>query len=211
MKRLIQILTSTVIVFLLPPFTFLLTGSDGWQRVKHKNNIDVYSRPVAQFHLNEFRGKCTINQPIESFPKIMLNFDHYQKWFAMCKNVHLIKKLSRNVYIVHYIVDSPWPLSDRDCEVRIRINFNKSKGTGYVFLESTNKGYIPASTKFIRIDRLNGSFIFKKISPEKTAVIFTMKVDPKINMSVGYQNNFLVSYPFNTLIGLKKIVSEKRP
>jgi len=187
-----------------------LSGAGDWQLVKSEKQINVYSRPVAGFPLNEFRGNCMIDASLEVIENVMTDFNDYKNWFAMCRKVRIIEKKYGKNFVVHYIVASPWPIADRDSEVSVNVDFNMKGGMGAVVLKSLNTGRIPESKNLVRINSLDAEFVFKRIAPDKTAVVLKMKVDPLIDLSYSFQNNFLESYPLDTLRGLREIAAARR-
>ncbi len=180
-----------------------------WNVVKKSSGITVLSRPVDGFALNQFKGQCVIPASLQVIEGIMKDFPAYSRWFAMSRKVSVIKANSVNDYILYYVIDSPWPVSDRDVTVRIRMQFDHAMGKGKVMLKSMTYNYPKEDRSFVRISDMEGSFYFRRVNSELTSVTLIMQVDPLLQFSRSYVNKFLIDYPFDTLRNLQKRASKK--
>ncbi len=177
-----------------------LSGS--WELAKEKNGVKVFTRTSASSSLKD--SKAMVNLPANSDKVIELlnNFDNYPKWMHKCTKGKLLKRISETECYVYTVIDSPWPVSDRDLITHV-VATEKNDGT--IILEMKGIGdFIPKKDGMVRITDFDG---FWKIAPadnNTVDLIYQFHTDPAGSIPDWMANMTSVDIPYFTLENMKK-------
>jgi len=184
-------------------------GGDEWTLERSSGDVKVFSKQTEGFPLKEFRGECEVPASLGTIRSLMQDHESYRKWFAMTRRITLIGKASPADFTVNYVVASPWPVADRETEVAVSVRFDEAAGRGVVILDSLKSGERTGKNGLVRINDMRAKFVFTRLNGGRTAAVLYMRVDPRIDMPAGVQNDFLRNYPLDTLKGLKKMAAAR--
>jgi ribosome-associated toxin RatA of RatAB toxin-antitoxin module len=85
--------------------------------------------------------------------KFLTDFDNYPNWFPRCKKARIVARLNENEFIAYLVFNAPWPVADRDCVIRVKVE--KDEKTGVVILTETSEPKCVArQAECIRIEQL---------------------------------------------------------
>lgn len=197
------------VIFIIAMMSTLLAGVE-WNPESGSDDIHIYSKQSLGFKLKEFKGECEVPASLAAVKAVMMDYENYEKWFAMSRQITLIHKTSPTSFTMNYIVASPWPIADRETDVLITIKFDETAGKGVVLLDAIQSSDNIGKSGLIRINDLQGRFEFTRLSQARTRVVLYMRVDPRIDLPVKLQNNVIMDYPTNTLQGLNKILDSDK-
>ncbi|MBP7736415.1 MAG: hypothetical protein KA369_10625 [Spirochaetes bacterium] len=181
-------------------------GGDEWTLERSSGDVKVFSKRTEGFPLKEFRGECEVPASLGTLKSLMMDYNNYQKWFALSRRITLLSSASPTGFTVNYVVASPWPIADREADVAVTVNFDEGAGRGTVTLDAIQSGEKTGRNGLVRITDMHGTFRFTRVDSGRTKVVLTMRVDPRIDMAARFQNDFLRSYPLDTLRCLRKAV-----
>lgn len=192
-------------IFIIAMMPALLAGVE-WNLESTSDDIRVYSKLSSGFRLKEFMGECEVPASLGTVKAVMMDYENYEKWFAMSRRITLLHKTSPTSFTMNYIVASPWPIADRETDVLITIKFNETAGKGVVLLDAIQSADNTGKNGLIRINDMRGKFEFTRLSDSRTRVVLYMRVDPRTDLPANLQNSVIMDYPINTFQGLKKIL-----
>lgn len=184
-----------------------IMAGDEWNFERMSDDIRIYSKHSPEFRLKEFKGECKVPASLGTVKAVMMECENYQKWFAMSRRITLISKTSPSSFTMNYIVASPWPIADRETDVLITIQFDETAGKGVVLLDAIQSPDSTGKNGLIRINDMQGRFEFTRLSHARTKAVLYMRVDPRIDLPMNLQNNYLLNYPIDTFRGLLRMVA----
>jgi ribosome-associated toxin RatA of RatAB toxin-antitoxin module len=156
--------------------------------------------------LNSFRGTTLVSARISSIVALLKDKKNYPKWVYNCQSA---KSLGENKDLSAYsytITKTPWPFRSRDSVVYSTLKQNKK--TKEVIISLIAKpNYHPLKNGLVRIQQLKGQWV---LTPQKNGVIKVtteIMVDPGGRLPKWLVNQFAINTPFNTLLGLRKMVN----
>ncbi|EQC42937.1 hypothetical protein M899_0889 [Bacteriovorax sp. BSW11_IV] len=88
--------------------------ANNWQHVATYEGVELYSMEHNEQGLLPFKAVRESEFPIESFVKLLIDYEHKSKWAPKLKNVKLHKELGANKYIFSEYYTTPWPFYDRE-------------------------------------------------------------------------------------------------
>src|ERR1700680_1977339 len=109
-------------IFLSTFFACLFAeAQDRWVLKKEKDSIKVYSRASSDSKINEIKIELTIKAKLSEIASFILDIDNYSKWSRHLKMSYVLKKVSDDELYFYAEVNSPWPASNRDLIVHLKI------------------------------------------------------------------------------------------
>jgi hypothetical protein len=106
--------------------SFSLAGQ-GWELKTEEEGIKVYTRPVKNSAIKAIKVECTVEASLSQLTAVLLDIPASDKWVYATKFCRIQKKLSTNELIYHSEIDVPWPVSNRDFIVRIKLEQDSTK------------------------------------------------------------------------------------
>lgn len=202
------------ILVILIPFTALWelsAYSQGkWVLEKKKAGIQVFLRDVAGSGLKEFKGVIHLNNTrLASLVKVLDDTESYTEWIHKCKEARLLKKISERERITYLVIDSPWPVRDRD-SINYSIIHQNKKSLAIRIQIIAKKDFIGEKSGLVRIPMMKGYWLFKPLKDRTTMVVYQMHSDPGGFIPHWLANSSVIDIPYCTLLKLRAIVKKKK-
>jgi len=188
--------------------SFKAPQGEGWVYEREKEGIKVFTKKSAWGKLRDSRAEMKVASTPEQMLAILTDFNNYQTWMPRCKKSRLLARPSENEYIVYTYLSVPWPLKDRDCVMRMRID--KDAKSGVITITQTSEPkYIKEENNVVRIQQMISTW---KLIPSSqgTLVINEYGSNPGGDLPDWIVNSQSVENPLSTFENLQqKVVSKK--
>lgn len=192
-------------------------SSENWKEEFRLNGVSILTRPVDGCAMKEFKAIGIIEAPIETIFNIFKDEKALSKWFGMC-SFNKILDISGNNHIVMYaVLDFPFPLNDRDTIADIFYTYDQAAGKLSLRLDSieeeNEKDFLKISSfnnNCIRIKKISCELSLKKLSDEKTHMVYQAHVNPGLDVPVWLLNKLVLIQPLETIKGLRKFSTKKK-
>jgi hypothetical protein len=175
---------------------------EGWVYEREKKGIKIFTKKSKWGHLRDAKAVMTVSENPERMLKVLTDFDHYNTWMPRCKKSAVVARPSENEYIVHMVFSAPWPVKDRDCVVRVKVE--KDTKTGVILITETSEPkYIREEADVVRIQQLVGTW---KLIPKDggTEVINEYASNPGGSIPDWMVNTQSVENPLATFENLQE-------
>jgi hypothetical protein len=182
-----------------------ISGSD-WKTVINEEGITVETRSVDGSDVDEFRAITVIEKPIEVVGELLADVPNQVNWIKDCVEVKIVSQESEHNLVQYYVIKTPWPLNYRDVVfiTKTRVDWQ----AGYVDVASiaTAEPLEPVRPGVLRITSSEQHWIFQRLTPERTMVVFTNTTNPGGAIPAFVANAFSRDMPFHTLRNMKAAV-----
>src|ERR1700744_4319371 len=101
-KRILLLLL--MLTFIAPVF-----GQDGWTLSTVKNDIKIYTRPIANSKLKAIKVECSLNVRPSQLVKVIMDIDQSGQWVYHNKTAYVVKQVSPSELFYYSEVSVPWP------------------------------------------------------------------------------------------------------
>ena len=201
MKTLAKILN--IIGFVLPllAITELASAQNGCVLKKDKDNIKVYSCKEEDSKFKTVRAEFELNASIEEYIAIVTDIDNYKEWHYRVVNPRLLNKISNTELIYYTQISAPWPVSNRDLILRLKLERNTSTKALTVTLESI-ADYLPTVKNVVRVPASYSKMTLTPIENSKLKAEYFIKVDPGGQMPAWVVNLVSTQAPYETFKNL---------
>ncbi len=182
------------------------TGNE-WVYEQEKKGIKIFTKKSKWGNLRDSRAVMQVAATPEEMYKLLTDFDHYSTWMNRCSKSRLVARLSDNEFIAHLHFESPWPVKDRDCVVRVKV---VKDANGVITITQTSEPkYIKEEDDAVRIVQLNSIW---RLTPKNggTEIVNEYGTNPGGNIPDWMVNTQSVEYPQATFEGLQIKATSKK-
>lgn len=191
-------------VFYLGVTSFSIEN-DGWQLKKDEKGVTVYTRNAENSAFKELKAIAYLKTSISSIVALLYDFEKYPEWVYKCGTSGTLKTISEKELIHYQTVIAPWPISNRDFIVNIKIR--QDEITKVVSIKSYATGtYIPVSPNYVRIMNFNASWTLTPQKDGTVEIVYQLLVDPAGFVPAWAVNMAIVDGPFETMSKIKERV-----
>ncbi len=176
-----------------------------WELKQYKDGISVYTRKVEGSNTVEFKGEITVKSNLAGILAVIDSVPEYTKWMHNCGGSKRIKKINEYSGYSYYVIETPWPVTDRDACVFYKVSQNPS--TKVVTIDITGvKDYIPPKPDKVRIPLVKASWQLIPVSRGLTKVIYQAHSEIGGYVPAALVNAYITETPYYNLLHLRTIV-----
>lgn len=172
-----------------------------WSLSKDKNDVKVYTRSVAGEALKEYKVITVLNCSKEQAIQNIMNWGNYVNWLDGCIEARLLKRIGDDESIGYYVVDAPWPVSDRDLIISLKRRIDGPKT--YIDITALPT-YMAEKDGLLRLKRFNGYWTIVDLGNGRVEVTQQMWADPGGSIPSWLANATVTDNPYNSFSNLKK-------
>ncbi len=191
--------------------TFLCAQTEeAWQKVKEKDNIEIFTRSTPLSSIKEVRIKTTFQVSLEHFVKALNQVSAYPQWVYKCTTAHRVKTLNENEFVYYVVSDLPFPLKDRDVFIHSRQWFEEDTQIYRAESVATSEFGSP-NDKLVRIPKLHSRWTIKVVAENKIAIDYSLLTEPGGSMPNWLVNMAVTMGPIRTMKGLQQFLEQSAP
>lgn len=195
------------ILFLLS-FPFTCIEAQNWEFKKEENGIKIFTRKEPGNDLKSYRGITEIKAPAEKVFAMLEDVNHTDWWDKSLSQIKVLQ-YDKNVRARYYLIyDLPWPITDRDLCVDVKITIDNTTGERKV-IAGPLLGVIPEKEGLIRIKNYHQTWIVTPIGTDACKVELIGFVDPAGSIPDWLSNMVIVDSPLKTMNEVKTRFEKK--
>jgi len=175
---------------------------------KEKDNIRIYGCRANGSALDDILVEFEVNATIDKYLPIVLDVTRYHEWRYRELNHKLLKKISDFDLIYYAQISAPFPLSDRDLVLHLKINQDSLTKILTVTIESM-PDYIPPVKDIVRVPSSSTTLTFVPLSESRLKVRCYARVNPGGQIPAWVVNMFSTQGPYETFKNLNEKMEGK--
>lgn len=150
---------------------------EGWESLGEFDGVNKYTKFGEGESLIFFKGVCDIHHPIHVILDVLKRCETRKEWDEMCLGAKTIDSNMPFYRAGYFQIRSPIRgiVSDRDLCTMTRAKFMEDGSV----LVAVQQGDYPLDPNFVRLEFVQGGYIFRKISDNCYRTTWTGQVDPK--------------------------------
>ncbi len=199
-----------VLFFLWLPGPSLYGKDPGWELIKNKDGIEIYSQAVEGSEVKGFKAISNINAPLEVVYAVLKDIPAYPLWYGRCKSIKIVRQYSDKHLLIYYTVGAPWPVSDRDLVADIEFFLDSKTDSVTVSVKGVEEETVPKNSKYVRMITLSGESTLTRIDKNKTRVEYAVRADIGGYVPIVFVNRFLEDQPYGIITGLRKMIKKEK-
>lgn len=182
-----------------------LTGQS-WVLKEEVDGIKVYTRKVENSDIKAIKVECSIEATLSQLTAVLLDIPASNEWVYSTKFCRVQETISNSELIYHSEIDVPWPASNRDFIVRIKLEQDSITKTLTVDGENLPH-YLQEQKDVVRIMHTESNWT---VTPRNKYldIVFTLHVHPGGSIPAWLINLFATRGPLETFQNLKRQVNK---
>lgn len=202
--RKINTLILCVIVFVISA-----NAQNDWRLKKDQSGIKIYMRTNEHSSFNEIKVEMTIQSKPSSLVALLLDVPNHAHWVYNVKTSYVLKKLADNELYFYEVVDSPFPASDRDLVVHLKIT--QDSATKIMTISAIDvPNYIPLKKGIVRVPVSNESWKVIPVNNNSLRIEYYLEIDPGGSIPAWLLNNFAEKGPYESFRHLQEQVDDPK-
>jgi hypothetical protein len=182
-------------------------AQEEWKLKTDKDNIKIYSKSTPESKVKSLKVVCSIDARLTQLAAVLLDINATTEWVYKTKSAIVQKQISPSEVVYYSEIDMPWPLSNRDFVVRIKVSQNPV--TKVVTVETENlPDYLPEKKDIVRVKHSEAKWIFKPLPKNQVLIEYTLVVDPGGSIPTWLVNMFSTKGPFECFKNLKAQINK---
>jgi hypothetical protein len=203
MNRRCFFITGCILFFI----TTLLHAQTDWQLRVDKEGIKVYTRQMENSSLKAVKTVCTINASLPALTAVLMDINSSADWVYATKKISLLKKVSASDLIYYSEIAIPWPVTNRDFIVLLKVT--QDPKTKAVSVIGDNKpDYLPVVKNIVRIKKSYSKWLITPMPNGQLKIEYILEVDPSGSVPVWLTNMFATKGPLETFKKLREQVKK---
>jgi len=176
-----------------------------WELKKDREGIKVYSGNVPNSNIRAIRAVCTIEAQLSELAALLLDAEARGKWVYGIDKTYLIKRLSDSEQVYYSEMSMPWPLSNRDAVVLLRIS--QDPVTRVMSANMTiAEGYLPPKKDKVRVPFLKVNWTVTPVRQNLLSIEYQARADPGGLIPSWVVNLFSTKSPFESFKALRSLL-----
>lgn len=195
-------------ILLLFLSTSALFGQVDCELRKDQDSIKVYSCHSDQSKYKSIKASFEINATAPQLAAMVLDIVGYNDWQYKTINAKILKWISKQELIYYVEVVAPWPVSNRDLVVHLKVEQDQLTKK-MIFTANGIPDYIPRKEGITRVPMSKSTWIVETVSPNKLKVEYSMNIDPSGSVPAWMMNMVSAEGPFESFYTLKNKIKDR--
>ena len=174
-----------------------------------KNNIKIWSYKVPKSPLSGFIATTTVKSSLSGLVSLITDTQNANRWLYRTSRIDVLARDDgQQFFTIRVITDVPWPLTDREALVDVRITQDKTGRVRIDSNESVNANKYAVADCCLRMPMVKGYWLFKPVGNGMVEVTMSGHADPGGMIPKGLVNFLIQEHPYNTLQGLRRVIGD---
>ncbi len=182
-------------------------AQDDWVLKTDKEGIKVYTKGLENSSLKVSKTVCIIDASLNRLTTVLMDINTAADWVYSTKKATLLKQLSPSELYYYSEVAVPWPASNRDFVVHMKVTQDEKTKTVTVVGES-KPTYLPTVKNIVRIQQSYTKWLILPLQNGQVQIEYYLQVDPGGIVPAWLINMFSTKGPFETFKNLRQQVKK---
>lgn len=193
--------------FLLIPWWLNLSvqTTPEWEQIKQGHGITVYAANSGISRFKSIKATAVFEGSIDRFREILLDVEGQPGWVYGTARAFTLKKVSKQELLYYVETDLPWPASNRDTVVRMKIREDPARHLLTVESGGEPLAY-PRQNKRVRVPHFSARWEVKELGKNKLGLTYLLQVDPGGDLPAWIVNLFASQGPYESFRQLKEML-----
>lgn len=197
----------TLMIFTILICTNITYGQkeNSWQLKRKKDNIEVYTRNIAETGVKELKLHTQMETSLNSIFALFDDVSRNTDWVYAAKEAKILKIIAPNHMLEYSVSDFPWPLNDRDLVTDSVVEQDPETKVVRARSVAVPESY-PQQKGLVRITQLDAEWILTPLPDGIIDIIYVIKTDPGGNIPVFLTNMFIDKGPIQTIEKMRQML-----
>ena len=198
------ILKATAFSFLFTFSYFSAIADNKWQLKKETDGIKVYTQSVANTDIKALKADFMMDGNMDKLASVLLDISGQKDWVYSTKSSKILKKVGEQELIYYSEKDMPWPVTNRDAVMRIKIE-RPTEGTMLVSVSPVH-GLVAEKNDIVRVQSSDVTWKVTQVNGSTMKVAYQASVDPGGSLPSWVTNMFITKGPLESFKKLRELM-----
>lgn len=191
----------TIFNICLMLLSLLITQSTSAEQARlkiNKQNIKVWTYQTSRNSAASYKAETVFNVPLERAVALIMDVERAQQWVPYMGKISILNRDDQaGEFLLHVVMDLPFPLKDRDLIIQSKITRERN-GT----VNIRNRGMADSrfsQPDYIRLQDYQGDWTFQRLGANKVKVTTMGYVNPEGSLPISFMNMFVEQQPYQML------------
>jgi hypothetical protein len=186
-----------------------LVAQKNWELKKDEKDIRVYSKTSERSRFNTIKVATVLPVKLGALAALLLDIGNYPQWSFNSRQAYILKKTGPSEVWFYLLIHSPWPASDRDLVVHLRVTQDASTRVMHISEESV-PDFIPPKKGLVRVPLSTENWIVTPLPGNHISVDYQLDLDPGASIPAWLINNFSTKGPFETFLHIREQLEQPK-
>lgn len=178
-----------------------------WKPEKDKNGIKVFLSDVAGSSFKAVKVECTLTGTYAKLIAILTNVSGLKSWIYHNKNSYLLKQNNPLDFVYYSETSMPWPLSNRDVILHLKINTDSLPG--FLSIKGYNEPhFFPLIPGIVRVPHYKATWTVTMPTTHTIQISYILEIDPGGSIPGWLANSFADKGPYGTFSNLAELLKK---
>ncbi len=183
------------------------SGQYNWKLEKDKHGIKVYSSAVPNSVFKAVKVEGNFTGSYSKLITILTNVSQFNNWIYHSKKSSVLQQNSTLDFIYHTETEMPWPLTNRDAVIHLKISTD-SLPKQLIITGKSEPDLVPMTPGIVRVNHYEANWKVIQVSNKTLHINYQVEVDPEGDIPGWVANMFVEKGPYETFSNLAKKLSE---
>ena len=183
---------------------FSAIADNKWQLKKETDGIKVYTQSVANTDIKALKADFMMDGDMDKLASVLLDISGQKDWVYSTKSSKILKKVGEQELIYYSEKDMPWPVTNRDAVMRIKIE-RPTEGTMLVSVSPVN-GLVAEKNDIVRVQSSDVIWKVTQVNGSTMKVAYQASVDPGGSLPAWVTNMFITKGPLESFKKLREMM-----
>ena len=176
-----------------------------WKLSKDKDGIKVYQSEVKHSKYKNIKVECTLEGTYDKLIAILNDVANQKKWVYNNLNSSILKRISASEFYYYSETDLPWPMSNRDAIIHLKMNKDSLNRFLKISVVSV-PGYAPEKSGMVRVPRSDISWYVTMPSAKTLSIVYIFDAEPGGSLPAWVVNMFTDKGPYESFKKLSELL-----
>jgi hypothetical protein len=206
---LFSLVIRTFFAILLCFFVVPLWGQQAWVLKKDVDSIKVYTGYTEDSDFKSIKAEFTVHASLSGFAAMVWNVERYIYWQYNTTDAKVLKVINDHELIYHAAIEAPWPVSDRDMVVKMKMSqdtLTKALTISTIGIPS----YIPDVDSRVRVPMSKAQWVVTPVSKTTLRVVYIIHIDPGGAVPAWMVNMVCVEAPYESFLKMRMLIGREK-
>lgn len=169
---------------------------------KSAEGIEVYTCKVGDSKIKSIQSSFALSTTFADLANALIDLDNFYKWQYKIRKTEMLKHISKDEFIYRAELETPWPVSNRDLILHVKLSKGPSAGE-YHFSAIGRPDFIPPRPGFVRVPLSEAHWYIRVTEQKNLEIKHSILIDPGGNIPAWLMNLSLAEGPYQTFKNLR--------
>lgn len=181
----------------------LAAGASPWELKRDSDGIRIYTRSTDGSAIKDLKASFDVRGSLNRVSGVLLDVAGQKEWVYATEQSIVVRRISASEITYYTVKEMPWPVSNRDVVMRMKLTSDTEKGL-LTLSAASEANVVPEKKGVVRIHNTEVLWTVTAVGNGMLHVEYLAKVDPGGSLPVWVANMFLTRGPYETFMQFRK-------